>query len=223
MPKDDHSKQNISYNTHIYLADKPWGGNVAWLFAIDIKMEMAAICGGEFLEIHRGKREPDPCGNRGQPSVWRITHCLSLQGCAQSSANAGSGFLCPRPMPDISRWLEAVLPDMTGNSFRILPVLRAAFPHRATLTDVAFTLVFPISFTVGGSTAQDLVLQMRDTVVLFIVYIRIPGQVSFFGSHRNAPSIPSAANLCRNVQLIVAKCSRSSDMLYFSETSDAPH
>ena len=33
---------------------------------------------GEFLEIHRSKLELDPCGDRGQPSIWSITHCVAV-------------------------------------------------------------------------------------------------------------------------------------------------
>ena len=63
----------------------------------------------------------------------------------------------------------------------VLPILRTAFPHRPALTNVAFTLAFPISLTVSGGITQDLVLRAWDTVVVFVVHIRISGQVSFPG------------------------------------------
>ena len=82
-------------------------------------------------------------------------------------------------MPDVLSPLQILLPDMPGHGFRVLLVLRASFPHRALLTLVAFTLVFPISFAVGGGITQNLVLWTQDTVVIFIVYILIPRQVPF--------------------------------------------
>lgn len=42
---------------------------------------------GEFLEIHRSKLELDPCGDRGQPSIWSITHCVFLFGVRKDALN----------------------------------------------------------------------------------------------------------------------------------------
>ena len=118
---------------------------------------------GEFLEIHRSKLELDPCGDRGQPSIRSITHCVFLF-CARKDAlnrlrTQGVGCLTYRGMPYIFCPILIFLPDMAGYGFRVLPVLRTSFPNRAALTDVALALIFPISFTVGGGITQDLILR----------------------------------------------------------------
>ena len=60
---------------------------------------------GEFLEIHRSKLELDPCGDRGQPSIWSITHCVFLFGVRKDALNRlrtqGIGCFAERGMADI--------------------------------------------------------------------------------------------------------------------------
>ena len=118
---------------------------------------------GKFLEIHRSKLELDPCGDRGQPSIWSITHCVFLFGVCKDALNRlrtqGIGCFAYRRMPDILCPLQILLPDMAGYGFCVLPVLRTSFPNRAALTDVALALIFPISFTVGGGITENLVLR----------------------------------------------------------------
>ena len=118
---------------------------------------------GEFLEIHRSKLELDPCGDRGQPSIRSITHCVFLFCVRKDALNRlrtqGVGCLTYRRMPYVFCPLQIFLPDMTGYGFRVLPVLRAFLQFWAIPANIAFALIFPISFTVGGGIAQDLVLQ----------------------------------------------------------------
>ena len=60
---------------------------------------------GVFLEIHRSKLELDPCGDRGQPSIWSITHCVFLFGVRKDALNRlrtqGIGCFAERGMADI--------------------------------------------------------------------------------------------------------------------------
>ena len=92
---------------------------------------------GEFLEIHRSKLELDPCGDRGQPSIWRITHCVFLFGVRKDALNRlrtqRIGCFAERRMPDVLSSLQILLPDMPGYGFRVLPVLRTSFPLWAIL------------------------------------------------------------------------------------------
>ena len=140
---------------------------------------------GEFLEIHRSKLELDPCGDRGQPSIWSITHCVFLFGVRKDALNRlrtqGIGCFAERGMADIFRSLQILLPDMTGYCFRMLPVLRTFLQFWAISANIAFALVFPISFAVGSGITQNLVLRTQDTIVIFIVHVCIPGQVPFLG------------------------------------------
>ena len=140
---------------------------------------------GEFLEIHRSKLELDPCGDRGQPSIWSITHCVFLFGVRKDALNRlrtqGVGCFAERGMADIFRSLQILLPDMTGYCFRMLPVLRTFLQFWAISANIAFALVFPISFAVGSGITQNLVLRTQDTIVIFIVHVCIPGQVPFLG------------------------------------------
>ena len=131
----------------------------------------------------RGKLELDPCGDRGQPSIWSITHCVFLFGVRKDALNRprsqSVGCFAYWRMPDVFRPFQIRLPDMTGYRFRVLPVLCAPLPLWAISANIAFALVFPISFTVGGGITENLVLRAQDTIVIFIVYVRVPGQVSF--------------------------------------------
>lgn len=83
---------------------------------------------GEFLEIHRSKLELDPCGDRGQPSIWSITHCVFLFGVCKDALNRlrtqGIGCLTNWGVTDIFRSFQILLPDMAGYGFCVLPVLR---------------------------------------------------------------------------------------------------
>ena len=121
---------------------------------------------GEFLEIHRSKLELDPCGDRGQPSIWSITHCVFLFGVRKDALNRlrtqGIGCFAERGMADIFRSLQILLPDMTGYCFRMLPVLRTFLQFWAISANIAFALVFPISFAVGSGITQNLVLRTQD-------------------------------------------------------------
>ena len=138
---------------------------------------------GEFLEIHRSKPEVDPCGDRGQPSIWSITHCVFLSGVRKDALNRlrtqSAGCLAHRRMPDVFCPLQIFLPDMAGYGFRVLPVLRAFLQFWAIPANIAFALIFPISFTVGSGITENLVLRAQDTIVIFIIYVRIPGQIPF--------------------------------------------
>ena len=138
---------------------------------------------GEFLEIHRSKLELDPCGDRGQPSIRSITHCVFLFCVRKDALNRlrtqGVGCLTYRRMPYVFCPLQIFLPDMTGYGFRVLPVLRAFLQFWAIPANIAFALIFPISFTVGSGITENLVLRAQDTIVIFIIYVRIPGQIPF--------------------------------------------
>ena len=118
---------------------------------------------GEFLEIHRSKLELDPCGDRGQPSIRSITHCVFFFCVRKDALNRlrtqGVGCLTYRRMPYVLCPLQIFLPDMTGYGFRVLPVLRAFLQFWAIPANIAFALIFPISFTVGGGITENLVLR----------------------------------------------------------------
>ena len=87
---------------------------------------------GEFLEIHRSKLELDPCGDRGQPSIRSITHCVFLFCVRKDALNRlrtqGIGCFAERGMADIFRSLQILLPDMAGYGFCVLPVFAYSFP-----------------------------------------------------------------------------------------------
>ena len=145
--------------------------------------ERSPLVEGEFLEIHRSKLELDPCGDRGQPSIRGITHRVFLFCVRKDALNRlrtqSVGCLTYRGMPYIFCPFQIFLPDMAGYGFRILPVLRTFLQFRAISANIAFALVFLISFTVGSGITENLVLRAQDTIVIFIIYVRIPGQVPF--------------------------------------------
>ena len=74
---------------------------------------LGSLVDGEFLEIHRGVLEFDPCGDRGRPSIGRITHGAFLFCVCEDSLNglrtqgghrllclpANAGRLAPVPDP----------------------------------------------------------------------------------------------------------------------------
>lgn len=138
---------------------------------------------GEFLEIHRSKLELDPCGDRGQPSIWSITHCVFLFCVRKDALNRlrtqSIGCLTCRRMPYIFCSFQILLPDVAGYGLRVLPILRTFLQFWAISANIAFTLVFFISFTVGRGITENLILRAQDTIVIFIVHVRIPGQVPF--------------------------------------------
>ncbi len=81
---------------------------------------------GEFLKIHRSKLELDPCGNRSQPSVGCITHCVFFFCVCKDSLNGlrmqGIGCFANQEMTGIFRSFQIFLPDMTGEGFSVLPL-----------------------------------------------------------------------------------------------------
>ena len=89
------------------------------------------------------------------------------------------GYLAYRRMPDILCSFQILLPDMTGYRFRVLSVLRTILQLRAISANITFALVFLISFTVGSGITENLILRAQDTIVIFIIHVCIPGQVSF--------------------------------------------
>ena len=138
---------------------------------------------GEFLEIHRSKLELDPCGDRSQPSIWSITHCVFLFGVRKDALNRlrtqSIDCLTYRRMPYTFCSFQILLTDMAGYGFRVQPVLRTFLPFWAILANTAFTLVFLLSFTVGSGITEDLIVRTQNTIVIFIVHIRIPRQIPF--------------------------------------------
>ena len=137
---------------------------------------------GEFLKIHRSKLELDPCGDRGQPSIWRITHCVFLFRVRKDPLNVlrtqRIGCFAKRRMPDIFRPIYVILPDVARHSFSTLLALGTTFTDRAALINVAFTPILSISIPVGGCITQNLVLRTKYTIVIFIINIFIPRKIS---------------------------------------------
>lgn len=137
---------------------------------------------GEFLEIHRSKLELDPCGDRGQPSIRSITHCVFLFCVRKDALNGlgsqGVGCLAQGRMSDVLRPFYVLMPDVALNDFGALSALGAAFTDRAVFANVALALVFPVSIAVGGRVAQNFVLRTKYTIVIFIVNIFIPRQIA---------------------------------------------
>ena len=147
------------------------------------KQEKSPLVEGEFFEIHRSKLELDPCGDRGQPSIWSITHCVFLFCVRKDALNRlrtqSIGCLTCRRMPYVFCSFQILLPDVAGYGLRVLPILRTFLQFWAISANIAFTLVFFISFTVGRGITENLILRAQDTIVIFIVHVRIPGQIPF--------------------------------------------
>ena len=89
----------------------------------------------EFLQIHRGKFELDPGGNRGQPSIWGITHGVFFFRVGKDALNGlrtqRVGFLANVRMPHVLRAFYVVVPDMTRHSLCTLLILGAVFADGA--------------------------------------------------------------------------------------------
>ena len=136
---------------------------------------------GELFQIHRGKFELDPGGNRGQPSIWRITHGVFFLRVGKDALNGLRtqcvGFLANRRMPKVLRSFYVVVPDVARHGLCVLLIFGAAFADRTAFTSVTLAFVLPVALTVGGGIAQNLVLRAENAVVILIVDIFVPGQV----------------------------------------------
>ena len=135
----------------------------------------------EFLQIHRGKFELDPGGNRGQPSIWGITHGVFFFRVGKDALNGlrtqRVGFLSNVRMPHVLRAFYVVVPDMARHSLCTLLILGAAFADGAVFADITLAFVLPVALAIGGGIAQNLVLRAENAVVIFIIDIFILGQV----------------------------------------------
>ena len=81
-------------------------------------------------------------------------------------------------MSDVLGLLKVVLPDMPGDSLDTLLVLCASLPDWTVLADIALALVFPVSFAVGCGIFKHLVLRTKRAVVVLVVDILIPWQIT---------------------------------------------
>lgn len=153
----------------------------------------------ELFQIHRSKFELDPGGNRGQPSIWRITHGVFFLRVGKNALNGlrtqRVGFLANVRMPNVLRALYVVVPDMARHGLCTRLIFGAAFADRTIPANVTFAFVLPVAIAVGGGITQNLVLRTEDAVVVFIIDIFIPGQVvllchrSLVGQRRDSPAV----------------------------------
>ena len=138
---------------------------------------------GELFQIHRGKFELDPGGNRGQPSIWRITHGVFFLRVGKDALNGlrtqRVGFLANVRMSHVLRSFYVVVPDMARHDLCTLLIFSATFTDRTGFANVTFAFLLPVALAIGGGIAQNLALRTEDAVVIFIVDIFIPGQVAF--------------------------------------------
>ena len=74
---------------------------------------------------------------------------------------------------------QIFLPDMTGYGFRVLPVLRAFLQFWAIPANIAFALIFPISFTVGSGITSELVFCGTGHNRNIHHSCTVPGQIPF--------------------------------------------
>ena len=99
----------------------------------------------ELFQIHRGKFELDPGGNRGQPSIWRITHGVFLLRVGKDALNGlrtqRVGFLANRRMPHVLRSFYVVVPDMARHGLCVLLIFGAAFADGTVFANAAFAFV----------------------------------------------------------------------------------
>ena len=152
-----------------------------------------------FFQIHRGKFELDPGANRGQPSIWRITHGVFFLRVGKDALNGlrtqRVACLAKRRMPHVLRALYVVVPDMARHGLCALLIFSAAFTDGTIPANVALAFVLPVAFAAGGGITQNLVLWAEDAVVVFIVDICISGQVPllrhrpFVGRRRDSPAV----------------------------------
>ena len=123
---------------------------------------------GEFFQIHRGKFELDPGGNRGQPSIWRITHGVFFLRVGKDALNGlrtqRAGFLAKRRMPKVLRAFYVVVPDMPRHGLCTLLIFGAAFADGTVFANVTFAFILPVAIAVGGGIAQNLVLRAENAV-----------------------------------------------------------
>ena len=153
----------------------------------------------QLFQIHRGKFELDPGGNRGQPSIWRITHGVFFLRVGKDALNGlrtqRVACLAKRRMPHVLRALYVVVPDMARHGLCALLIFSAAFTDRTVPANVALAFVLPVAFAADGGITQNLVLWAEDAVVVFIVDICISGQVAFLchwpfvGRRRDSPAV----------------------------------
>lgn len=84
---------------------------------------------GELFEIERSKLELDPDRDGGKPSVRGVTHGVFFFGVGEDALNRlGAkrvGRFSYRRMPDVLGLFKVVLPNVPGDSFGALLVLRA--------------------------------------------------------------------------------------------------
>ena len=156
---------------------------------------------GEFLEIHRGKFELDPCGNRGQPSIWCITHGVFFFRVGKDALNGlrtqRVGFSCQcRRMSHVLRSFYVVVPDMPRHGLCTLLIFGAAFADGTVFANVTFALVLPVAIAIGGGITQNLVLRTENAIVIFIVDIFIP-RAGFLSSSSGVYKAATGFSRCR--------------------------
>ena len=99
-------------------------------------------------KLAKNKKAP---ARRGQPSIWSITHCVFLFCVRKDALNRlrtqSIGYLTCRRMPYIFCSFQILLPDVAGYGLRVLPILRTFLQFWAISANIAFTLVFFISFS----------------------------------------------------------------------------
>ena len=112
----------------------------------------------ELFQIHCGKFEPDPGGNREQPSIWSITHGVffflfffrvgkDALNCLQTQR---IGFLANGRVSDTLRAFYIVVSDMANHGLCTLLILGTAFADRTTFANVTPAFVLSVAFAFGS-------------------------------------------------------------------------
>ena len=127
----------------------------------------------QLFQIHRGKFELDPGGNRDQPSIWRITHGVFFFRVGKDALNGlrtqRTGFLANVRMPHLLRALYVVVPDVARHGLCTLLIFGAAFADRTVFANVTFAFVLPVAIAVGGGITQNLVLGSNNRSGYFLM------------------------------------------------------
>ena len=129
------------------------------------KKQAQPLVDRQLFQIHRGKFELDPGGNRDQPSIWRITHGVFFFRVGKDALNGlrtqRTGFLANVRMPHLLRALYVVVPDVARHGLCTLLIFGAAFADRTVFANVTLAFVLPVALAVGGGIAQNLVCGQR--------------------------------------------------------------
>ena len=132
----------------------------------------------ELFQIHGSKSKLHPVRNLSQACVSGISHTVFFFGIRKDTFNGFfSCFVHPlvnRSVPGIVCHFLVFFPDVPGNGFHVVFLIRAKMSGGTVGTYFWITFVFPVAIPVGSAVVQYLVLRADDTVEMLVIHILPP-------------------------------------------------